>query len=130
MGRSASSTQPQGDRSPHRWLPPPVNLVPVERWLLHHGGPDQGRHYLCRLCDTGLPEGAAQTLPALCMGTAASVWCCTNLQAHAGAPGRSLLLLTAVVVHEVVQAGEGEAGRDVEPAVLQAVDAVMCDCIP
>lgn len=38
--------------------------------------------------------------------------------------------ITRVVVHQVVQAGEGEAGRDVEPAVLQAVDAVVGHRVP
>lgn len=38
--------------------------------------------------------------------------------------------LTGVVVHQVVQAGEGEPRRDVQPAVLQAVDAVVCHRVP
>lgn len=33
--------------------------------------------------------------------------------------------ITRVVVHQVVQAGEGEPGRDVKPSVVQPVDAVV-----
>lgn len=38
--------------------------------------------------------------------------------------------VTRVVIHQVVQAGEGEPGRDVEPAVVQAVDAVVRHRVP